>query len=86
MSSMGWAASYLFHYTITGYPCALESHVPELPTAIRQFCALSDRIGPGRLAWRYDPIIFSNLTPPGEHARHFCGDRPATGGARRSVW
>ena len=67
----GLGHRYLFHYTITGYPRALESHVPDLSTAIRQFCALSDRIGPGRLAWRYDPILFSYLTPPGEHARHF---------------
>ena len=62
---------YLFHYTITGYPRELESHVPDLAMAIRQFCALSDRIGPGRLAWRYDPILFSNLTPPDEHVHHF---------------
>ena len=33
---------YLFHYTITGYPRALEPHVPELAQAIRQFGAQSE--------------------------------------------
>ena len=62
---------YLFHYTITGYPRALEPHVPELAQAIRQFGALSEQIGPGRLAWRYDPILFSNLTPPDDQLHRF---------------
>lgn len=63
--------SYYVHYTITGYPRILETHVPNPRQAIETFCKLSDLIGPGRVIWRYDPILLSNMVPLDEHKRLF---------------
>lgn len=63
--------AYYFQVTITGYPRALERSVPGMPAAVDAFCALSDRIGPERVVWRYDPILLSNLTDAAEHKRLF---------------
>ncbi|MFH0812117.1 MAG: DUF1848 domain-containing protein [Pseudomonadota bacterium] len=49
---------YIFLYTITGYGSPLEKHVPSLTSAIETFRALSREIGPERLIWRFDPIIY----------------------------
>jgi hypothetical protein len=48
------------HYvqmTITGYPLALEPGAPPLAEAIDALCDASDRIGPDRVLWRYDPVV-----------------------------
>ena len=60
---------YYFQFTLTGYPRALERATPALPRAIRVFQSLSERLGPERVIWRYDPILLTNLTPPAEHLR-----------------
>ncbi|SCA56477.1 conserved hypothetical protein [Candidatus Terasakiella magnetica] len=62
---------YYFHYTITGYPRALERKTPKLDQAIETFQALSERIGPERVIWRYDPILLSNLVQPQDHMKVF---------------
>lgn len=63
--------AYYFQYTITGYPRTVERAVPNPLTAIESFKALSDRIGPDRVLWRYDPILLSNLIDVSEHRRLF---------------
>ena len=55
---------FYFHFTITGLPAILEEHVPPLKEAIRTFKLLSERYGPKRVIWRFDPIIISNITGP----------------------
>lgn len=62
---------YYFHYTITDYPRELEHKSPSFSTVINSFKRLSDMIGPGRVIWRYDPIILSNLTNGFYHCRKF---------------
>lgn len=62
---------YYFLYTITGYPRALEENLPPLKTAIRTFRALSDKIGPEKIIWRYDPIVLSSLTGGEFHIGNF---------------
>ncbi|WP_252090847.1 DUF1848 domain-containing protein [Pseudomonas sp. MWU13-3659] len=62
---------YYFHYTITGYPRAIEKSVPRPMDAIRCFIDLSQRVGPGKVIWRYDPILVSNLIDLAEHKRLF---------------
>ncbi len=62
---------YYFQYTITGYPRKLEKSTPHPNVAIQTFSALSDKIGPGKVIWRYDPVILSNLLPVEEHKRLF---------------
>jgi hypothetical protein len=62
---------YYFQYTITGYPRAVEKSVPNPQRAIDTFIELSQRVGPDKMVWRYDPILLSNLLPLEEHKRLF---------------
>ncbi len=54
---------FCFQMTITGYPQVLEPHVPAKEKAVRLFLELSDRIGPEKIIWRFDPIVLSTATP-----------------------
>lgn len=60
-----------FQYTLNNYPRLLEPHAPALSEALRAFCDLAQQIGPGRVIWRYDPILLSPLTPPEFHLENF---------------
>jgi hypothetical protein len=53
-------------FTLTGYPRALEPAVIGVEQAVEQMRALA-----GRVVWRYDPIVFSSLTPPQFHVENF---------------
>lgn len=70
----------LFLYTLTGNPRAMEPHRPSLEQTLKTFKTLSDRIGPDRVTWRYDPLVFTSATGPEFHretyetiARHLRG-------------
>jgi DNA repair photolyase len=52
--------SYYFQFTITPYGQVLEPNVPTVERAVSLFKKLSDIIGPGRVIWRYDPILLSD--------------------------
>lgn len=65
------AYKYYFQYTITGYGKELEPHVPDLPELIDTFQKLSEKIGPDRVIWRYDPIIFSEEYTTEYHLERF---------------
>jgi DNA repair photolyase len=54
---------YYFQYTIVGYPKIIDPKSPPLQKALKTFQNLSDRIGKEKVVWRYDPILFSNLSP-----------------------
>jgi len=62
---------FYFQYTLNNYPRLLEPHAPALSEALRAFCDLAQQIGPGRVIWRYDPILLSPLTPPEFHLENF---------------
>jgi len=62
---------YYFQFTILGYPREIDPKCPPLETAIRVFQELSDHVGPSRVVWRYDPIVFSVKTTPDYHRRRF---------------
>ncbi|MBI2177888.1 MAG: DUF1848 domain-containing protein [Candidatus Tectomicrobia bacterium] len=64
-------APFYFLYTVNGYPKALERAVPPLDQAVRTFAKLSERLGPGRVRWRYDPIYLSKETDAAFHRRNF---------------
>jgi len=76
---------YYFQFTLTGYPRALERATPALPRAIRVFRHLSERLGPKRVIWRFDPILLTNLTPPAELLRLFAFLARALEGHTRRV-
>jgi len=62
---------FYFQYTLLGYPRQLDTKGPTRGTAIKTFQELSDRIGPERVIWRYDPIVFSQLTGAGFHTGNY---------------
>jgi len=54
---------FYFHFTITGHPKIFEHSTPSVEKAIDTFKILSERYSPYHVIWRFDPIIFSNVTP-----------------------
>lgn len=69
MDRRGYRAFY--HATLVDYPKPLEPLSSPRKLRLRSIVELSDRVGPDLVAWRYDPIVFSNLTPPDFHRRAF---------------
>ncbi len=63
----GMGFNYLFHFTFNNYPSLLEPGAPSVGQRLEAFKELSDRIGPKRVIWRYDPVILSSLTPKEYH-------------------
>lgn len=54
------AYPYYFQFTLTGYGRDVEPNVPDKKgSLIPAFQQLSERIGPERVIWRYDPIAFT---------------------------
>jgi len=62
--------NYYFHYTINNYPKLLEPNLPAIEDRIDSFLNLSSILGKKRVIWRYDPIIYSNLTDEIFHANN----------------
>lgn len=58
---------YYFQYTLNDYPLPFEPKVPPVEERLASFRRLSERLGPRRVIWRYDPIILSSATPPSFH-------------------
>ncbi|MFO7665028.1 MAG: DUF1848 domain-containing protein [Desulfobacterales bacterium] len=54
--------SYYFLYTLMDNPGILDPKAPCPEISIDTFRKLSDEIGPGKVIWRYDPIVLSNIT------------------------
>lgn len=61
MDSRGYR--YYFTFTLNDYPKELEPNVPKVEARIETFQQLSEKIGPKKVIWRYDPIIISSTTP-----------------------
>jgi len=53
---------YYFQYTIMDNPRLIDPKTPPLSKALNTFRDLADRIGPEKVIWRYDPVIFSTIT------------------------
>lgn len=62
---------YLFYNTLTAYDRALEPHSPTPAEARDTLRRLAEHLGPQRVCWRYDPIVFTNTMPPACHAEQF---------------
>lgn len=63
----GMGYKYYFQYTIMNNPREIDSKVPSLAYSLETFKELSDRIGPEKIIWRYDPIVLSQITDPSFH-------------------
>lgn len=76
---------YFFHYTINAYPQILEPRVPPWAETLSTVSTLAEHIGPERLIWRYDPILFSCHTDVNYHLQHFRELAQALAGKTRRV-
>lgn len=62
---------YYFQVTLLDYPRAIDPGVPPVEAALSAVRDLAARIGPERVVWRYDPIVFSAVTDAAYHRRTF---------------
>jgi hypothetical protein len=62
---------FVVHYTVTGYPRALDAATIRPERAIAHIREVASAFGPGTAVWRYDPIVLTSLTPPAWHRRNF---------------
>lgn len=56
MEKLGYE-NYYFEYTLTPYGADIEKQLCPKTEAIRTFQQISDRVGPRRIDWRFDPIL-----------------------------
>lgn len=64
-------APFVVQYTVLGYPAALDRSVVAPQRSVEVLHRLSAAHGPRVGVWRYDPIVFSSLTPPSWHLETF---------------
>lgn len=66
---------FLFHFTINGFqgPAKelFEPNIPNWQIAVQAAAMLSSTYGPETVLWRFDPIIFSSITPTAERLTAF---------------
>lgn len=63
---------YYFQFTLTGYGRDIEPGIPNKPEHMMNvFRRLSDRIGPKRVIWRYDPILINHTYNLAYHQKAF---------------
>jgi hypothetical protein len=65
------AEPFMVQFTITGYPRLLDARTPSPETAIAQVRELAKQYGDRSVVWRYDPILITDVTPPGWHLQTF---------------
>jgi DNA repair photolyase len=66
------AYTYYFQFTLTSYGKDIEPNVPiKSSEVIPTFQRLSDKIGPEKVIWRYDPILLSNKYTLDYHMEFF---------------
>ena len=62
---------YYFQFTLTPYGRDIEPGLPDQNELIRTFSELSDRIGPERVIWRYDPVFIDETHTVSWHIEQF---------------
>ncbi len=67
----GIGRPFTVQYTITGYPRELERTVVDADRSVRHLRDVAEMYGPRAAVWRYDPILFSSLTPWEYHLENF---------------
>lgn len=77
---------YYFQFTVLNNPRTVDPKSPDFEKAINTFRELADRIGPERVIWRYDPILFTESLDSQYHLDTYGRIASALQGAtRRSV-
>lgn len=78
--------NYYFLYTLNDYVReGWEPAVPGLDERIDTFHALSSRIGPGRVVWRFDPLVLSGALGTGELIARIAAMASELEGATRTL-
>lgn len=62
---------YYFQYTVNGYGKDVEPNIPSVDERIDTFKRISEKVGKGRVIWRYDPIIITDKYTPDWHTGMF---------------
>jgi Domain of unknown function (DUF1848). len=62
---------FVVQYTVNGYPRALEWSVTNAQRSVGLMQEIAARYSPLALVWRYDPVLFSTLTPATFHEENF---------------
>lgn len=62
---------FVVQATVTGYPRMLETAVVEAERGAAMIRALAESHGPRAVVWRYDPIVFTDVTPAAWHEANF---------------
>lgn len=76
---------FIVQHSINGYPRQLESRVINYDHTVEHMHTLAREYGPVVAIWRYDPIVFSSLTPPDWHLNNFAKLAKALQGATNEV-
>lgn len=66
------AYRYYFQFTLTPYGREIECGIPhKREVMLPVFQTLSEKVGSGRVLWRYDPILFTEVYTPEYHRNAF---------------
>lgn len=77
---------YYFQVTLMDNPRLIDPRSPAGEAAVATLRELARYIGSERVIWRYDPIVFSEITPPEFHRECYARlARALRGSAARSV-
>jgi hypothetical protein len=76
---------FIIQHSINGYPRELEARVIDATQTVASLHNLCRDYGPEVAVWRYDPIVFTSLTPVAWHRRNFAALASALEGATNEV-
>ena len=62
---------YYVQFTLNDYGPEVEPNLPPVGERVKSFQKLAAMVGPHRVVWRYDPILFNGVYTPEEHLRRF---------------
>ena len=62
---------YYMLFTLMANPREIDPGLPPVDSTIKTFQDLSQRIGPDRVIWRYDPIFLTSITDLDFHQRTY---------------
>lgn len=62
---------YYFQHTVTPYQKDLEPNMRRKSDILNTFIELSNKLGPTRMIWRYDPILLSEKYTEEYHYKYF---------------
>lgn len=62
---------YYFQFTVMNNPRMLDAKGPALASSLATFKKLAEQIGPSKVIWRYDPIVFTKETGTQFHLENY---------------